>query len=443
MSLKVLVVHSGRLGIGGANVFLQDLLSRLSKIAESRFYLVGMRSQSGVLQLELGMVENGDNYGYTVKVYNFLRVSSFNNILEKVSKFMEGFISALRPSIMLVNSVEPIVLSVIEKVMDKIPKLYLIVHDGGFFCPLKHMWDPIKGRPCSMPCLALGEPPGYCAASEVLLKIGYIQPFFNPLKPRLLSPAEKISVDKNFQDAWEISRTVLRHSNVIVPSKFMASIVKRFAGVNAVIIRHGAPEELFALAREPRRTAHVRLGFVGDVSLHKGVHVLLEAVDLVVRRRKGLARSATFYIAGKVHNLSSVSIRIVSKYKYLLRKHVHLLGFIRSRVSVYKLLDVVILPSICYENAPLTIIEGVASGRYVIASNVGGVPEYLSPYPRGLLVEPGNAHALAEAIEQTIDRIIGDKDAFGSLDTHRYVKTTGDAARMYARLLFGAVENAG
>ncbi|ADI32006.1 glycosyltransferase [Staphylothermus hellenicus] len=437
MSLRVLVIYSGRLGIGGANVFLQDLLEELSKITKAQFYLASIYLRNGILRLELGVAKNRIFYKYVTKAYSTLHVNGLNTALERVSKFMEVFVELLKPNLMLVNSVEPVVLAIIEKVMDKCHKSYIIVHDGGFFCPLKHMWDPIKGRPCNMPCLALEEPPKYCVAAEVLLKIGYIQPLFNPLRPKLLKPAKKISVSKDLQGVWEIARTVLKHSTVIVPSKFMASLIKRFANIDATIIRHGAPAELFALAREPRRAGRVRVGFIGDISLHKGVHVLLEAIDLIRRHRRDLARSVAFYIAGKVHNLSSVSVKIISKYKHLLRRHVHILGFVRSRTSIYRLLDAVVLPSICHENAPLTVIEGIASGRHIIASNVGGVPEYLGTYPRGLLVKPGDPYALAEALEHAVEKVVNVKNPSEALDTYRYVNTISDVAARYAHLLLG------
>jgi len=57
-----------------------------------------------------------------------------------------------------------------------------------------------------------------------------------------------------------------------------------------------------------------------------------------------------------------------------------------------------ILPSICYENQPFSILEAFAYGKPVIASNFGGMSELEVNGERGLLVPPGNAIELAAAM---------------------------------------------
>jgi L-malate glycosyltransferase len=60
--------------------------------------------------------------------------------------------------------------------------------------------------------------------------------------------------------------------------------------------------------------------------------------------------------------------------------------------------DLVVVPSFCQEAAGLVVIEAMAMGRPVIATRVGGVPEYLEDGVTGLLVEPSNPDQLAAAI---------------------------------------------
>lgn len=57
-----------------------------------------------------------------------------------------------------------------------------------------------------------------------------------------------------------------------------------------------------------------------------------------------------------------------------------------------------VLPSEWYENAPVSILEAYALGRPVIGARIGGIPELVADGETGLLVEPGNAAALAEAL---------------------------------------------
>ncbi|MGI9400728.1 MAG: glycosyltransferase family 4 protein [Rhizobiaceae bacterium] len=62
---------------------------------------------------------------------------------------------------------------------------------------------------------------------------------------------------------------------------------------------------------------------------------------------------------------------------------------------------IVVIPSRA-ESMPYIVLEAIAAGKPVIATRVGGIPEIFADEP-DLLVEPGNAEALAEAMRAAID----------------------------------------
>jgi glycosyltransferase involved in cell wall biosynthesis len=55
----------------------------------------------------------------------------------------------------------------------------------------------------------------------------------------------------------------------------------------------------------------------------------------------------------------------------------------------------VVLPSQWYENAPMSILEAYASGKIVVAANIGGIPEMVVAGETGFLFESGNVEELA------------------------------------------------
>ncbi|MCF2530186.1 glycosyltransferase [Yinghuangia soli] len=65
-------------------------------------------------------------------------------------------------------------------------------------------------------------------------------------------------------------------------------------------------------------------------------------------------------------------------------------------------LDVLCLPSVT-EGAPLVVLEAMAAGVPVVATRVGGVPAQLDGGQAGVLVEPGDADALSDALVRLID----------------------------------------
>jgi glycosyltransferase involved in cell wall biosynthesis len=66
--------------------------------------------------------------------------------------------------------------------------------------------------------------------------------------------------------------------------------------------------------------------------------------------------------------------------------------------DVLSRIDLLVVPSLWFENSPLTIHEAAAAGIPVLASNHGGLAEYVTPEVNGRLFEPGNAADLREKI---------------------------------------------
>ncbi len=57
-----------------------------------------------------------------------------------------------------------------------------------------------------------------------------------------------------------------------------------------------------------------------------------------------------------------------------------------------------VLPSECYENAPVVILEAYGLGTAVIGSELGGIPELIVPGKTGLLATAGNVDSFAEQL---------------------------------------------
>lgn len=79
--------------------------------------------------------------------------------------------------------------------------------------------------------------------------------------------------------------------------------------------------------------------------------------------------------------------------------------FLGARRDIPELLagcDVFVLPSL-FEGLPLAVLEAMAAGRPVVASDIGGIDEIVIPEMTGLLVPPRDAGALAAAVRRLLD----------------------------------------
>ena len=135
--------------------------------------------------------------------------------------------------------------------------------------------------------------------------------------------------------------------------------------------------------------------FAGRTSREKGLGALLEAAELI--------RAVEFVIAGEGPELES--------FKHLARRqglaNVRFTGYVKGD-ALERLLDgsmCVAVPSISYENLPLSILEAFAHGKPVVASDAGGIPELVRNGVTGYVFDTGVPVALAEAI----DRIASDE----------------------------------
>jgi GT2 family glycosyltransferase/glycosyltransferase involved in cell wall biosynthesis len=172
----------------------------------------------------------------------------------------------------------------------------------------------------------------------------------------------------------------------------------------------------------------LRLGFLGSLMISKAPHVLLEAV---ARLPRGSASVDLFGPYSAYHGDNSYRQRL----EPLLRGDgVRAHGAIPHEQVPEALasLDVLVVPSIWPENAPLVIQEAFLAGIPVVASRIAGIPEMVADGRNGLLFRPGDVEDLAG----TLARVLNEP---GLLDTLRAgippVRSIEDDVR-FARSLY-------
>ena len=124
--------------------------------------------------------------------------------------------------------------------------------------------------------------------------------------------------------------------------------------------------------------------YVGRLSVEKGIDVLLKAWPLL-----GEA-SAQLRVMGTGPREEDTQTLLQTQYL----GHTPLPKVLEAMASASFLL----LPSVCYEGFPRTVVEAFSRGLPVIASRLGSMAELIEHGKTGLLFEPGNPQALADAI---------------------------------------------
>lgn len=161
------------------------------------------------------------------------------------------------------------------------------------------------------------------------------------------------------------------------------------------LIEGGLPADKIAIvpsfAPDPGKTGDGEGGFVlfaGRLSTEKGIATLLAAWDGLRRLPLRLKVAGDGPLAPEVIRQAG-------------RSRVNYLGAV-PRAEIQALLRRAVLlvyPSVCYENFPLSIVEAFASGVPVVASGMGAMAEIIDDGRTGLHFRPGDPEDLAAKIE--------------------------------------------
>jgi glycosyltransferase involved in cell wall biosynthesis len=144
------------------------------------------------------------------------------------------------------------------------------------------------------------------------------------------------------------------------------------------------------------------IGLVGRIAPWKGQHIFIRAASIVRARFP----DAKFLIIGEAmfgesayeQNLKDLADRLA------LGGALQFLGFRDDVPTLIQSMDILVHASTTGEPFGQVIVQGMAAGKPVVATNGGGVPEIVLDGVTGLLVPMGNAEAMACAILSLLER---------------------------------------
>lgn len=322
-----------------------------------------------------------------------------------VADYTRRLMSAWQPDLVHIVSCYTLSASVIDAARSLGIPIALHLHDYWFICPRHTLlrWDntvcsgPVTAADCQR-CL-LGEAKAYQWPRRALPQAATV---------RLIQAASQVDAVTRLRGMrgmvgdLEARRAYLLNmlaqcDAVIAPSEFLKRKHEE-AGVppgHIQIVRHGS-HVTFDGALAPALSAALRVGYMGTLSPIKGTHVLIEAFQALGQEQ------ATLQIHGPLHESAYLSrLRALAAHN----PRIEFRGrFERDEIlGVLRGLDVLVVPSVWYENSPLVIREAFAAGVPVIVSRQGALTEMVQDGVDGLLFSPGDADDLARQMRRLLD----------------------------------------
>ncbi|HEX9960008.1 MAG TPA: glycosyltransferase family 4 protein [Pyrinomonadaceae bacterium] len=150
-------------------------------------------------------------------------------------------------------------------------------------------------------------------------------------------------------------------------------------------------------SKNMERERTTRLLFVGAVGKLKGERDLIKALAILRERKPDINIKVSLLGYGAENLKDYCEESGISE----LVEHLGAVS-LSERIGFYQKADIFVLPTYA-EAMPMSVIEAMAAGLAVIATNVGGIPELIEDGADGILFSPGDAKALADIISLLLE----------------------------------------
>lgn len=371
--MKILMINKFLYPRGGAETYMLKLGEYFSRAGHQVEYF-GMYDEKNTVGNSAGMyTSNMDFHGGGAErfLYPFKIIYSFE-AKSKLGRVLDEF----RPDVVHMNNINfQLTPSVIDAVKERGIPLVQTVHDYQMICPNHLLYNLEEGAVCER-CIQGSK--------------------WNCAKYKCIHGSRVKSIIGSIEAClYRARRTYEKVDRYICPSRFLADILtgsEIYRGKTEVIHNFIELPDMAELAGADER---IEKGdyvvFAGRLSREKGVEIIAEAARLMP--------DAVFMVAGS------------GELEYALRglDNVKLTGFLTG-AELQRLVAgarVAILPSVWYENCPLSILEANSLGTPVVTVNAGGMAELVENGVTGRFVNGLSGAGLAE----TLRAVLADTEA--------------------------------
>jgi len=225
-----------------------------------------------------------------------------------------------------------------------------------------------------------------------LLKLNHIHTIHDVqlIEPSgILLPNSKIDSFKNKIYRIFTKNLFKNIKKIVSPSEILLNIhLKRkfFPLANTKIINNpivmGKPIEI-------TKSNELRCLYLGILEEHKGINLLIKAFKKLDLKKFSLKIAGRGSLSEKTKNISQTMSNVSFEGEF--DKN--------TQEKLFKNTDLLIVPSICFENSPMVIYEAMKNGIPTLASRIGGIPEIIINEENGYLFQSGNLNDLCNKLE--------------------------------------------
>ncbi len=397
--MKILMVNKFLYPRGGSESYMLYLAECFQKMGhEVQFF--GMYDEKNTVGNAKGLYTKNMDFhstGLARFLYPFKIIYSFE-AKKKIMQVIDDF----KPDIVHMNNINfQLTPSIIHGVKKKGVPLVQTVHDYQMICPNHLLYNFDKNTPCEK-CLK-GSHIG-CIKNKCI---------HGSLVKSILGVVEA--------KLYSLLKTYKKVDLYVCPSNFLENKLlssKTYYKGKTKTIHNFINKEKFSGSQRNREDY---IAYVGRLSKEKGIENIAGTAKLLPQYN--------FVVAG--NGPDEAVLKDIPNVK--------LAGFLTGD-ELTKLVGnakVLLLPSVCYENCPLSILEAHAMGVPVVTMNSGGMAELVKDGVTGTLVNEPTPHGIAEKIKATLEN----EDYYNTLEQNcKNEKDNILSVESYANILFEEYE---
>jgi glycosyltransferase involved in cell wall biosynthesis len=331
----------------------------------------------------------------------------YNNRLSV--RFFDGILKDFKPDIVHFFHLNRLGTALIEQAVHaKIPA-FLTPTDFWTICPTGQLVLD-DGKLCSGPSNNGGNCVKHLALSKRNDLVGSIMQRLPIFLMDFLVRLTLAEILPHYPHQIEIKATGLRLTKNIARLNMLSKIISPNSFMTEKLLQYGVLPELIhqtafgidlpkleatnlqRVARKP-----LRVGFIGTLAPHKGCHVIIKAFNALPYGQ------AVLKIYGNPQDFPEYSSELTKLANN--SKAIEFCGtFHNSKIGeVLADIDVLVLPSLWYENTPLVVYSAQAALCPVVASDFPGISEVIQDQINGLLFEAGNVESLTKQLCRLMD----------------------------------------
>ncbi len=363
--MKILMVNKFLYPRGGSESYMLYLGEELEKLGHEVQYF-GMYDEKNTVGNSKGLYTKNMDF-HSTGIARFLYPLRIIYSFEARKKIME-VIESFKPDIVHMNNINfQLTPSIIYGAKKKKVPVVQTVHDYQMICPNHLLYNFDKNTPC-----------------EKCVDLSHINCIKNKCIHGSLVKSILGVIEAKF---YSFLKTYKKVDLFVCPSNFLERKLlsaKEYYKGKTKTIHNFIDKEKFS-KEESKEKDYIL--FVGRLSGEKGIELIKDTAKLLPEYK--------FVVAGSGPDeeiLKGIS-------------NIHLAGFLTGEklTELMGEAKVLLLPSVCYENCPLSILESHALGVPVVTMNKGGMAELVKDKVTGTLVDESTPEAISQKLKETLE----------------------------------------